>query len=172
MITTNHDPNVFIVFENMMSEWKCFYAELSVLLVHLRFLYTIHQTHHWISKGDSFYGDHLLFQRLYEETQTSIDAVAEKAIGLSSSDNVNITLQASQLVRLVKGYGMMSTIPQSTELSKRSLVAEKNFIKTTELALQNLKESGMLTTGLDNMLAGILDVHESHVYLLKQRELK
>lgn len=166
----NHDPNISIVLDNMVAEWgSASYPELSVLLVHLRFLYFVHQTHHWVSKGDSFYGDHLLFQRLYEETQQSIDDLAEKSIGLGSNDNVNITLQVAQLMRLTQGYGMVSTIPQPTELSKRSLAAEYNFIKTAELVLQAIRESGRSTSGLENALGGILDVHERHVYLLKQR---
>ena len=35
--------------------------------------------------------------------------------------------------------------------------------------VDDLKEMGLLTRGLDNMIAGIEDKHESHVYLLKQR---
>lgn len=164
------DPNTSIVFENMVAEWGGIrMAELSVVLVHLRFLTFVHQTHHWVARGDSFYGDHQLFQRLYDATVEHVDALAEKAVGLAGIENVNISLQTTQLARLVSGYGMMSTIPQTTEIAKRSLAAEVNFIKTTELALETLKESGQLTKGLDNLLAGLLDVHESHIYLLKQR---
>lgn len=164
------DPNISIVFDNMVSEWGGVpYAELSVVLVHLRFLNFVHQTHHWVSKGDNFYGDHALFGGLYEETLEEIDALAEKVVGLGKVDNVNITLQVNQLMRLTKGYGMMSTIPQPSELSKRSLAAELNFIKTTELALNSLKERGGSTLGLENLLGGILDAHEGNVYKLKQR---
>ena len=166
----NVDPNIQIVFDNMVSEWgSVSYSALSVLLVHLRFLNFVHQTHHWVTKGDNFYGDHQLFQRLYETTNDEIDALAEKAVGMGKVDNVNITLQTQQLMRLVKGYGMMSTIPQPTELAKRSAAAEANFIKTVELAIDCMKGSGQMTRGLDNLLAGILDVHEGHIYLLKQR---
>lgn len=166
----NADPNISIVFDNMVSEWGgTLNPELSVLLVHLRFLAFVHQTHHWISKGDNFYGDHLLFDRIYTKTLEDIDALAEKSIGLGNADSVTITLQVQQLMRLTSGYGMTSTIPQPSELAKRSMAAEVNFIKTTEIAAQALKESGRLSRGLDNLLAGILDTHEGHIYLLKQR---
>jgi DNA-binding ferritin-like protein len=164
------DPNISIVFDNMVSEWGIVpYPQLSVILVHLKFLATVHQTHHWVSRGDTFYGDHLLFQRLYETVSSEIDALAEKSVGMGTVENVNITLQTAQVMRLVTGYGMTSTIPQPSELASRSLAAENNFLKTTELALAHMREMGMLTSGIENLLAGMLDVHESHVYLLKQR---
>ena len=166
----NADPNISIVFDNMVAEWGGqTYGELSVLLVHLRFLAFVHQTHHWVTKGDSFYGDHKLFEELYNNTVADIDALAEKTVGLGTTENVNITLQVNQLMRLVKGYGMTSTIPQPSEITRRSLAAEVNFIKTAELAFECLKERGGSTLGLENLIGGILDVHESHVYKLKQR---
>ena len=165
------DPNHGIGVDHMLGEWGGIpYAELSVILVHLRYLQHVHQTHHWLAKGDPFYGDHLLFQRLYDAVTEDIDAVAEKSVGLGSERNVDLSLQVKQLEKMVSGaYGMTQTIPQPTELIKRSLQAEKNFIKTVCLLASSLKEQGVLTRGLDNMLAGIEDVHESHVYLLKQR---
>ena len=164
------DQNLSIVVQNMMSEWgSCPVPELSVLLVQLKFLALCHQTHHWTAKGDSFYGDHLLFERIYGAVVGEIDAVAEKAIGLGSTSNVDMTLQTAQLVRLVQGYGMTQTIPQPSELAKRSLGAEVNFIKTIDILICSMKEAGTMTQGLENMLQGIADVHEGHVYLLKQR---
>lgn len=164
------DPNLHIAVDNMCSEWGNLpYPQLSVLLVHLKFLYHVHQNHHWTCKGDPFYGDHLLFQRLYEATQEEIDSVAEKTIGLGTSANVDLTLQTSQLLRLVQGYGMSQTIPQPNELAKRSLAAEMNFLGCTSRLVESMKECGLLTRGLDNLIAGIEDKHEGHVYLLKQR---
>jgi len=48
----------------------------------LRALYHIHQNAHWKVQGSESYGNHLLFQRLYEETQQSVDDAAEKTLGL------------------------------------------------------------------------------------------
>ena len=64
---------------------------------------------------------------------------------------------------------MTTTIPQPTELAKRSYLAEMNFLKVMAHLAEHLKECGTLTRGLDNMLQGIEDKHEGHVYLLKQR---
>jgi len=164
------EPNLEIVTDNMVSEWGSVpYPQLSVLLVHLKFLYSVHQNHHWITKGDPFYGDHLLFQRLYEGTLEEVDSVAEKSIGLGTTSNVDLSLVTSQHYRLVQGYGMTSTIPQSTELVKRSYLAEMNFLKASAHLVDDMKECGTLTRGLDNLIAGIEDAHEGRVYLLKQR---
>ena len=164
------DPGYGIAVENMLAAWGATrYAQLSVLLVHLRFLAMVHQTHHWTAKGDPFYGDHLLYERLYNAVIEDIDALAEKAIGLGNNDNVNLPLQVQQLNQMAQSYGMSSTIPQTTDLSKRSLLAEVSFLRCAAHCACSLKEQGLMTRGLDNMLQGIEDKHEGHVYLLKQR---
>lgn len=166
------EPNLDIITNNMVAEWGSVkYPELSVLLVHLKFLASVHQNHHWTTKGEPYYGDHLLFERLYGGVTGEIDSVAEKAIGLGSTANVDLVLQTSQLFKLVQGYGMTSTVPQPTELAKRSYLAEMNFLKVTACLVECMKERGSLTRGLDNLIAGIEDAHEGHVYLLKQRIL-
>ena len=164
------EPNLNIVNDNMVSEWGGTpYAQLSVVLVHLKFLFELHQNHHWTCMGDPFYGDHLLFSRLYEAIRPEIDSVAEKAIGLGCTSNVDLQLSCSQVLKLVSGCGSASMIPQSSDLARKSLMAELNFLKVISNAMESLKECGLLTNGVDNMLQGIADVHEGHVYLLKQR---
>jgi DNA-binding ferritin-like protein len=164
------DSNLPIMVDNMCSEWGGVpYPQLSVLLVHLKFLAAVHQNHHWTAKGDPFYGDHLLFERLYGGTVGEIDSVAEKAVGLGNVSNVDLMLQTTQVLRLVQGYGMSQTIPQPTELAKRSLMAEMNFLATIMRLVESMNETGTLTRGLDNLIAGIEDQHEGHVFLLKQR---
>ena len=166
------EPNIDIIVDNMVSEWGGTpYAQLSVLLAHLKFLSHVHHTHHWISRGDPFYGDHLLFQNLYEAVESEIDMVAEKAVGLGSNMNVDINLITAQVYRLVQGYGPSSTIPRASDLARRSYQAEMSFIRVVSRLVDSLKEMGILTRGLDNMIAGIEDKHETHIYLLKQRSL-
>jgi len=164
------DPNHNIMVDNMCSEWGgSAYPQLSVLLVYLKFLAAVHQHHHWTAKGDPYYGDHLLFERLYNNIIEEIDAVAEKAIGMGGPSSVDLVLLTSQVNRLVQGYGMTQTIPQPSELAKRSLVAEMNFLAVAAVLVDSMKECGLLTRGVDNMIAGIEDKHEGNVYLLKQR---
>lgn len=164
------EPNLDISLENMMAEWGgTLYAQLSVILVHLKFLAAVHQNHHWVTMGESYYGDHQLFERLYNNVSGEIDKVAEKAIGLGCVTNVNLQLVTQQLNKLVSGYGMTATIPQLSDLARRSLMAEMNFLKAIDFAITSLEECGLLTNGVDNMLQDIADAHEGNVYLLKQR---
>jgi len=167
------EPNLNIVTDNMLAEWGSMpYPQLSVALVYLKYLYAVHQNHHWTASGDPFYGDHLLFQRLYTGITEEIDSVAEKVIGLGGTGNVDLNLQTMQVLKLVQGYGTASTIPQSTDLAKKSLMVEMNFLAVMKQLCESLKETGLMTHGLDNLLAGIEDAHEGHVYLLKQRVTK
>lgn len=156
---------------NLIDTWNFTpYPELSVLLVKLRYLALIHQTHHWIAKGDSFYGDHLMFERLYTNIVKEIDAVAEKVIGLASPDNVNLKLQCAQLAAMSNDYvSLHSTLPSSSKLAHSSLMVEKEFLKCLEKLVECLNTNGTMTRGLDNLIAGLADTHESHVFLLNQR---
>lgn len=164
------EPNIDIVTDNLISEWGGTpYAELSVLLVHLEYLKKVHHTHHWISKADPFYGDHQLFSRLYESIEEEIDMVAEKSVGMGSTVNVDLMLTTAQCFKLVQGYGATSTIPHASDLARRSYQAEMTFMKAVSRIVECMKEKAVLTRGVDNMIAGIEDKHESHIYLLKQR---
>lgn len=164
------EPNAHIITDNLIAEWgDTPYPHLSVVLVHLKHLAAVHQNHHWTAVGDPYYGDHLLFQRLYECAAGEIDAVAEKAIGLGCTANVDLTLVHTQLLKLVVGAGTATMMPHSTDLAKKSLMAEMNFLLVMKHICDCLKECGLMTHGLDNLLAGIEDKHEGNVYLLKQR---
>lgn len=143
--------------------------ELGVLLVRLKVLSDVHKTHHWISSGDAFYGDHLLFQRLYDEIVDEIDSVAERAVGLGGPANVNINLVAHQVVNCIAQNTVVATIPQPDQLFAESLRREKAFLDVIDHLLNSMTMRGTLTNGIENLVQGIADTHESHVYLLQQR---
>lgn len=164
------EPNLQVLTDNMIAEWGGTpYPQLSVVLVRLKYLAALHQNHHWTCMGDPYYGDHLLFERLYGDIPGEVDSIAEKAIGLGCTANVDLHLVHSQLLKLITGSGSATMIPQSTDLAKKSLMAEMNFLAVMKHLCDSLKECGLMTHGLDNLLAGIEDKHEGHVYLLKQR---
>lgn len=163
-------PHAGLVVDNFAAAWGGIaYAELSVVLAHLRFLAMLHQTHHWIAKGDPFWGDHMLFSGLYETVTDEVDVVAEKSIGLGGEANVNLQLQVSQILKQVCGSGKGQTVPQSSDLAKSSLVAEFHFLEVLKAADESLKSNGTSTPGVENMLQQLFDTHEKHVYLLKRR---
>ena len=155
--------------ERFVEQWgEVPYPELAVILVRLRHLYLLHQTHHWMSVGQASYADHLMFQRLYELTLGEIDDVAEKAVGLGCEKCVNLSVQVMQLAKLcTSNVGLAGHTPEA--MIGDSLTAELAFIKDVASLADRLRSRGNLTRGLDNLLAGIEDDHEGSVFLLKQR---
>lgn len=145
-------------------------AELGALLSCLRAGALIHQTHHWQTRGDTFYGDHLLYDRLYKESVDFIDQVAERAVGSGGHLLVHPLVQASQIQAIV-GYvfGDISTDPSPDNYAKVSLATEVFLLEAISLAYKLLEEKSQLSHGTDNLLQGVSDKHEEFVYLLRQR---
>jgi DNA-binding ferritin-like protein len=146
---------------------------LPTALAFLRALSMIHQSHHWLTHGDTYYADHLLFERLYNETVEEVDQVAERAVGLGCPlDKILPTVQAAIVHHIVKLFCEGETIGEPSvahSYVESSLKAEKSFLKCLSIIVHEMKEHGELTRGTDNLIAGIEDKHESHVYLLQQR---
>ena len=150
---------------------------LPAILVFLRALTLIHHSHHWLTKGGDFYGDHLLFERLYTETLEEVDQVGERAIGTGSPiAYLTPTAQAKQMAYLVSSLcnapltDSMHIDEGPNNLVRVSLEAEKKFIGCLERVTAQMETEGALSRGVDDLLAGIQDQHESHVYLLGQRD--
>ncbi len=159
-----------IAMDDMNAKWSAVqYPQLSLVLVHLRYVSMLHQFHRWTAKGDPFYGDHKLFEQLYEATLGEVDKVAEKAVGLGSAANVDLNTQLTQIAKVAASHGATSTIPQQDELARKSLVAEMTLLKCITAMIFDMREKHVMTQGVENMLQGICDTHEGHVYLLKQR---
>lgn len=157
-------------FSNMLSTWSDRpFAELSVVLVHLHVMALNAQLSHWTCKGDSFYGDHELFERLYVELQKDVDALAERAVGLGGAELVSLPLVTRQIDCLAQELGPSTTIPRTDDLARRALELEYRILNVIAFAVESLRARKMLTRGLDNLLAGLEDRHESNVYLLKRR---
>lgn len=159
-----------LAFDNAVNEWGAVpYPQLSALLAHLRFLALLHQTSHWTAKGDPFYGDHKLFERLYEGLVEDIDDVAEKAVGLGDERNVDLQLQAQHVLRLAQQFGQQPALPSADDLARRALMAEVAFLAAVERVIGELREVGLLRPGVENMLQALADRHDRNVYLLKRR---
>lgn len=146
------------------------YAELGIVIDLLRALSMLHHTHHWQAQGSQFYGDHLLYQKLYEMADDQIDMVGEKAVGLGFPDLVMPRHSLENMRRYIEAVedGDIMDAP-SLKMAKRSLLAEKSFITAGEKMMDQLKSKGLLTRGVEQMLGTILDEHEGLLYLLKQR---
>jgi len=148
------------------------YAELAVFLDLLRALQLLYQTAHWQASGPNFYSDHKLFERLYKQTTEDIDAVGEKAVCLGSERLVDYRHSLENMTAFLGASEDQSVCREpALETPHVSMAhrAETAFLKAGEKLFVILKDKGQLTKGVENLLGGILDKHESNLYLLKQR---
>jgi DNA-binding ferritin-like protein len=141
-------------------------SPLVALLGVLQAASLLHQTHHWSTRGPVYYADHLLFERLYNESQEFIDQVAERAVGLGEPF-ISAINQARDVLSHVGQFGGSSKSPEKMVTS--SLKAELACLAWIKSAIDRMTASGTLTPGVSNLLEGIADKHETFVYLLRQR---
>lgn len=135
---------------------------LAHLLSYLRAMYLSYQTSHWQTKGPVYYGNHLLFQRLYESVQAEIDTLAEKMVGYFGSAGVNLDGQVDLISTIAQAF---SRIPDHHQ---RGLESEAGLQRHLKSAYDAIKESGLMTLGLDDFLMATASAHETNMYLLQQ----
>jgi len=168
--TALQDSELGTVLEGLIGAYNGLpMSELAALLSVLRSANLIHQSHHWRTRGGSFYGDHLMFERLYNDSLPFIDQVAERAVGSGSHLLVRPEVQANQistLTALFCGEGPEST---SDGYVRISLATEIRLLALLDLVYGRLEGAGNLSSGTDNLLQGLADKHEEFVYLLRQR---
>lgn len=139
-----------------MDEESC--KLLSMYVAFTKALYLIHQQNHWEAKN---YGDHLLFQRLYEDAQEMADDAAERAMGLCGEVEFN----GQEIIIAEKFISKEKTLQR---LIGSSLAIEKAFQVIAKKTYDTLKEKDMMTLGLDDLIMGQASDSEVHLYLLQQ----
>jgi len=138
--------------------------QLLSLLSALRALFALHQEGHWNVSGDPYYGDHILLQRLYEDTLgEEIDTLAEKITGTYGCGTIGV-------VEHVMGAGQfLVRWCNEPDLLLRSLMAEEDVQRELRLTFNTLKDTDELTLGMEDFLAATASSHETALYLLRQR---
>lgn len=139
---------------------------LTGLLGLLQALVMLHQVHHWNTKGSSYYGDHLLFERLYNDSVVLVDSLAEKALGVGDTNEISAKHQAQIIQGILASFGQGKSPDDMVAVSLR---AETICLDALAKTLEALDLQGSLSPGLSNLLEGIADKHEEFVYLLRQR---
>ena len=135
---------------------------LKELLAALRACQWVHWVNHWNSTGSESYGDHLLFDRLYGVIDHEVDSLAEKLLGIGAVNSINPVEIAEWTFTIVRGWAQDSV---GGSLAALSLRAEKGVLEP----LFNLLGGDALTSGTRSLLEGVADLHETHLYLLRQR---
>jgi DNA-binding ferritin-like protein len=133
-------------------------AALSVLQAQ----YMLYQHYHWTSSGHSAYGNHLLFQRLYESVQEDVDGMAEKIIALMGGHTLNPHTQALWVSRHIKRW-TKDPCPFRSSLS-----SESDLQDALRIAYDGIKSQNSMTLGLDDFIMATASKHETNQYLLHQ----
>jgi DNA-binding ferritin-like protein len=129
----------------------------------LKAMALVHQHNHWTTRGDPFYANHLLFERLYNSTLENLDLAAEKFMGLFGDQSLNYDLQSELLHKVLLKYKNLEGSPV-----QMSLQIEKDFIQFSQMAYNTFEDEGRLTLGLSDTITEIASKREEAVYLLRQ----
>lgn len=132
------------------------------VLACLRAQYLSYQTSHWQVVGQSFYGNHLLFQRLYESVQEQVDQLAEKLVGYLGREVVGLDSQ----IKHIAGYTMRWS--QIDCHHKRGLQSEADLQAALKRSYDGIKQVNAMTLGLDDWIMATANAHEENEYLLQQ----
>ncbi|MDB4278168.1 hypothetical protein N9917_01060 [Deltaproteobacteria bacterium] len=135
---------------------------LNSLLSLLRAQYWNYQTSHWQVGGHDFYGNHLLFQRLYEGTTPQIDELAEKMVAFLGAKAVHAMPQVNFAQAWLERWNQ-TECPYA-----RGLMSEDDFQNVTKQLYDAMKAAGTLSLGLDDWLMATANAHETNTYLLQQ----
>jgi len=134
---------------------------ISLYVAFARALYSINQSHHWRCKGTNFYGNHLLFQRLYKDNQEWADMAAERTLGLFGE----LRSQFEAIDEIARTFS--NPEEEGGELIESSLQACKAFGALSNELYREFKEMNVMTLGLDDMIMSIASQLETHIYLLE-----
>jgi len=121
-----------------------------------------YQTSHWQVVGQSFYGNHLLFARLYESVQKQVDELAEKLIGYLGGGAVGLNRQMQHI------WGHTHVWARIDCHHKRGLQSEADLQAALKRAYDGIKKINAMTLGLDDWIMATANAHEENKYLLQQ----
>jgi len=137
---------------------------MQALLAVLRAAHWSHWTSHWQIKGSTFYGDHLLMEKLYGGLVDEIDTLAEKIIGEFGSESLDAVDQAQMMTS-----NLITQSRGEKDPLKRALQIEENLQKTLKVFYEMLKQQDQMSLGLDDYVMSLANAHETNLYLLRQR---
>ena len=134
------------------------------LLAALRALQQLHQTTHWVVHGEPFYGDHLLYQRLYEAMGDEFDTLAEKVVAYFDEASVDLLSQLDRMEEIAAKWDMATDCHV-----ERTLIAERHLQDLIKKAYDLISSNGEMSLGLDDYLMALANNHETNIYLIQQK---
>lgn len=134
--------------------------------VALRVEELLFHVYHWRSKGADYYGDHLLYQRLYQDRAVEIDRIGEVLLAVGGPGSV---APSTTVIGMQDLISRVEATQGSDSIRGLALVNE---------TLRRINDANDLlgktpyTLSVNNVLAGFADKHLEALYLLKQRSEK
>lgn len=122
-----------------------------------------YQTSHWQTKGPTYYGNHLLFGKLYESVEGEIDSFGEKMVGYFGVESVDLLDSLGRVTELASRWHTESDHFRRGLVSERELQSALAYLRNGWPATRS-----PLPLGLDDWLAATANAHETNVYLLQQ----
>jgi len=148
-------------------------APAEILSVYVGFLRAYHLWMHGahnVVKGPSFAGDHVeLYGKIYNEVQDAIDGVIEKGVGVYQDESIACPIRITEDAMLMLNEWESPSEQASERIATLALEYTKQLVNIGEGTARALEDLDSLTYGMDNMMAGLVDIHENYAYLLQQR---
>ena len=125
---------------------------------------------HLLSKGSSFAGDHVnLYGKIYQEAFEAQDGIIERAIGLTNNEECACPSSVAMgVLGILQKYPSPSNMP-ALNIATSALQLNKEYCHFLNDLVLNLRQSGNITIGTEDLIAGTCNTIEGYTYLLQQR---
>jgi len=123
-------------------------------------LYLKAHNYHWNVEGQNFPQYHKFFGNLYEELHGAVDPIAEEIRALDAYAPGSFT-RYMELTEIEDD----TTVPTDIEMARRLMVDNERVIASLNVAFK-LADT-MDKQGLADFIAGRLDVHNKHAWMLR-----
>ena len=138
-------------------------------IAYLRASYVWFHSAHHATRGVSFSGDHVnLYPKIYEFLSEQIDGVIEKGVAQVGMDLACPKEQLAAATQIVCCYPSPAMV-SPTAIAATGLCMIKDIIQFLEEQFKCLEDCGLLSLGLNDLMAAHANGLEDFVYLLKQR---
>lgn len=131
------------------------------LLALLQAAYLTYRADHWTVRGDDYYGNHLLLQRIYEQAEKHVDSIAERIVGYWGGDAIDEQEQGRMIQEAMSDFS-------SGKPLEDSLLAAKTVREKLREVYDVMQAGEKQPLGLDDLLMSISSEKDEHVYLLQQ----
>lgn len=130
------------------------------LLDQMRASYQVYRDSHWTVEGNDYYGNHLLLQRIYEETEKEIDGLGEMMVGSYGPEIIQEHRNETTM--------WVEVFTDAADPMAGPLRAAQEVRMSIDSAYDKLKEHGELGRGWDDFLMALAQEKDTHLYLLQQ----